>query len=215
MIYLFAGDDFKKKLEVYENFSAKNSKDVEIFSISNTNFEENIFESLLGGAGLFNSKKIIFFSNILERAENKDVILNRLIQMSDSRDDFIFLEGKLNKSVLDVFKKARAEINYFELPKEKKEKFNNFLLADVFAERDKLKLWIYFRQAMDSGVSLEELVGVLSWKVKDMLLKKNFYKVKKEELQKIAFNLATILPASRKDGLDDESIFEKYLLEIF
>lgn len=215
MIYLFAGDDFKKKLANYENFSAKISKDAEFFSISNSNFGENIFESLLGGAGLFNSKKIIFFSNILEKEENTEAILNRLSQMADSDDSFIFLEGKLGKVVLDAFKKARAEINYFELPKEKKEKFNNFLLADALADRDKLKLWIYFRQAIDLGVSLEELVGVLSWKVKDMLLKKNFYKVKKEELQKTAFVLATILPKARGEGKDDEASLERYFLEIF
>lgn len=215
MIYLFAGDDFKKKLENYENFSAKITKDAEIFSISNTNFGENIFESLLGGAGLFNAKKVIFFSNILEREENEEIIIPRLQDMSDSVDSFVFLEGKLNKTVLDAFKKVRAEINYFEFPKEKKERFNNFLLADALSNRDKLKLWIYFRQATDLGVSLEELTGVMSWKVKDMILKKNFYKFKKEELQNIAFMLATILPKSRGDGKDDEASLEKYLLEIF
>lgn len=215
MIYLFAGDDFKKKLENYENFSAKITKDAEIFSISNTNFGENIFESLLGGYGLFNSKKVIFFSNILEREENEEIIIPRLQDMSDSVDSFVFLEGKLNKTVLDAFKKVRAEINYFEFPKEKKERFNNFLLADALSNRDKLKLWIYFRQATDLGVSLEELTGVMSWKVKDMILKKNFYKFKKEELQNIAFMLATIIPKSRGDSKDDEASLEKYLLEIF
>lgn len=215
MIYLFAGDDFKEKLKHYENFSASIGKDAEIFSISNNNFSENIFENLLGGAGLFNTKKIIFFSNILEREENEEAILARLMDMADSNDAFIFLEGKLGKPVLDAFKKARAEINYFEEPKEKKEKFNNFLLANAFGDRDKLRLWIYFRQAVDLGVSLEELVGVMSWKAKDMILKKNFYKFKKEELQNIAFVLATILPQARREGQDDEAELERYFLEIF
>ena len=59
--------------------------------------------------------------------------------MGESGNDFVFLEGKLNKPVLDAFKKARAEINVFELPKEKIEKFNNFLLANAFGDKDKLR----------------------------------------------------------------------------
>ena len=39
--------------------------------------------------------------------------------------------------LLDKFKKARAEINVFELPKEKKEKFDNFLIANAFSSKDK------------------------------------------------------------------------------
>jgi len=46
-------------------------------------------------------------------------------------------------------KKARAELNVFELPKEKTEKFDNFLVANAFAQKDKQNLWIYFRQAMN------------------------------------------------------------------
>jgi len=69
--------------------------------------------------------------------------------MEESANSFIFLEGKLNKSILDAFKKTRAKINLFELPKEKKEKFDNFLVANAFGQKDKLNLWIYFRQAMD------------------------------------------------------------------
>jgi hypothetical protein len=128
---------------------------------------------------------------------------------------FVFLEGKLVKSILDTFKKVKAEIKIFELPKEKKEKFNNFLLANAFGLKDKLNLWIYFRQAMDKGVGIEELVGVLFWKMKDMILKGNFTKFTEEDIKKYALKLSYILPEARKSGIDAEIAFEQFLLEIF
>ena len=99
--------------------------------------------------------------------------------------------------------------------KEKKEKFNNFLLANAFGARDKKGLWIYFRQAMDVGVGMEELIGVLFWKVKDMLIKKNFGKFKEPELKNFAAKISYVLPEARKNGLDAEAAFEQFLLEAF
>ena len=135
--------------------------------------------------------------------------------ISESRNDFIFLEGKLGKPILDAFKKVRAELNIFELPKEKKERYNNFLLADDFADRNKLNLWIHFRQAMDAGVRMEELIGILFWKAKDMLLKKNFGKFSEAELKNFVAKISYLLPEARKKGEDDESAFEQFLLESF
>ena len=135
--------------------------------------------------------------------------------IAPSRINPIFLEGKLSKPILDTFKKTKTEIKTFELPKEKKEKFNNFLLANAFGGRDKLNLWIYFREAMDVGVGMEELIGVLFWKIKDMILKKNFGKFKEPELKNFAAKLSYLLPEARKEGRDAESAFEKFLLEAF
>jgi len=84
-----------------------------------------------------------------------------------------------------------------------------------FANKNKFQLWLHFREAMDVGVRMEELVGILFWKVKDMLLKKNFQKFSEIELKKIAEKIPCLLPEARKTGMDDESVFEQFLLEIF
>jgi hypothetical protein len=157
----------------------------------------------------------VVFSGILEREDERSFVLEKLSQMAESPNNFIFLEGKLLKSVLDEFKKARAEVNYFELPKEKHEKFNNFLLANALGDKDKKNLWIYYRQAVDLGVGLEELVGVMFWKVKDMLSKRFYGKWKKDELEAVAEKLSYILPEARREGKDAETVFEKFILEIF
>lgn len=215
MIYLFAGDDTKTKLASYEKFIKSFPKGIETFFIGKNDFNAMQMESFYSGAGLFFTKCAVVYTNIFEREENLNLVLEKLDLMSESQNHFIFLEGKLNKPISDAFKKARAELNIFELPKEKKEKFNGFLLAYAFEDRDKLNLWIHFRQAMDKGVAMEELVGILFWKVKDMILKKSFRKFSEEELKNFATKISYLLPESRKKGLDDEAAFEQFLLKAF
>ena len=215
MIYLFAGEDAKIKRIAYEKFIKFLPKNTEFFFIGKNDFNQIQTESFYFGSGLFFTKCTVFFENIFEKEENLNFVLERLDLFSQSQNDFVFLEGKLNKMILDAFRKVRAELNIFELSKEKKEKYNNFLLADALVDRNKFQLWFHFRQAMDKGVRMEELVGILFWKVKDMLLKKNFYKFSETELKDFATKISYLLPEARKIGVDDESAFEQFLLEIF
>ncbi len=215
MIYLFAGDDFKTKRKAYEDFIKSVEKETETFFISRNNFSNMQLESFYSGSGLFFAKSVVFLEDILGQEEHRDFVLGKLELISSSANDFVFFEGKLNKPILDDFKKARAELNIFELPKEKKEKYDNFILAYDLEARNKFSLWLHFREAMDVGVGMEELVGVLFWKAKDMIVKKNFSKFTEIELQNFATKISYVLPEARKEGRDDEAAFEAFLLESF
>src|SRR3989344_6902724 len=215
MLYLFSGDNVKEKNLSYEKFIKSLPPGMETFSVNGNDFNPTQIESFYSGSSLFSPMSAVLFRDVLEREEVRDFILDKLNPMSQSDNSFIFVEGKLNKSVLDAFKKARAEINVFELPKAKKEKFDNFLVANAFSQKDKLNMWIYFRQAMDIGVGMEEIVGVLFWKIKDMLLKKDFRKFSEVELKNSASRLSYLLPQARKKGKDAEATFEQFLLEMF
>ncbi len=220
MIYLFSGDDAKNKIINYEKFikalpAQAGIPLTQIFAVNRNDFNQMQIESFYSGSSLFSNLSAVIFQNVLEYEETRDFVLEKLKLMGDSANSFVFLEGKLSKPILDTFKKARAEINVFELPKEKKEKFDNFLVANAFANKDKLNTWIYFRQAIDVGVSLEEVSGVLFWKIKDLILKKNFSKFKEEQLKNFIMKLSYLLPEARKEGRDAESAFEQFLLEVF
>lgn len=213
MIYLFAGDDATNKIKAYESF-LKGRANLPLISISKNNFNKMEIESLYSGSSLFDSQSVVVFSNILDNQDISLFLLDKLDLLQESNNIFIFSESKLLKPILNAFEKMKATVNIFELRKEQKEKFNNFLLADAFATKDKIKLWLYYRQAVDLGVGLEELTGVLFWKVKDMILKKNFSKYTEEELKNIVNKVAYLLPEARKKGRDAEIIFEKFLLEV-
>ena len=221
MIYLFSGDDAKRKILNYEKFLKSLPEDTGTFFVSRNDFDPVQTESFYSGATLFSALCAVIFQNILEHEEIRNFVLDKLKLMGESGNYFVFLEGKLGKPILDAFKKARAELNIFELPKGlsagagKKEKFDNFLIANAFAQKDKLDTWIYFREAVGKGVAMEELAGILFWKVKDLLLKKNFSNYSKEQLEAFASKISYLLPEARKKGQDAESAFEQFLLEAF
>ena len=153
MIYLFCGDDAKNKHASYENFLKSIEKDIESFFIGKNNFDKIQVESFYSGSGLFFTKCVVVFTNVFEKKETLEFVLNKLDLISKSKNDFVFLEGKLDKATTDAFKKARAELNVFELPKAKKEKYDNFLLANAFGRRDKLNLYTRERQKNTFGYS--------------------------------------------------------------
>ncbi|MDP9249178.1 MAG: hypothetical protein M3M85_01560 [bacterium] len=218
MLYLFSGDDTKKKLASYEAFLEKQTKSKEAretFFINKNDFDPAQIESFYSGSSLFAALSSVVFHDILADDEAREFILPRLKLMAESENSFIFVEGKLGKPALDAFKKAKAELSVFEAPKEKKEKFNSFVIANAFAAKDKFNTWLYFRQAVDRGVALDELSGILFWKVKDMLLKRSFGKWKEEELKTIAGRISYLLPQARKKGPEAESAMEQFLLEVF
>jgi len=215
MIYLFCGDDTKRKYLSYENFLKFYSGELEVFLIGKNNFDKMQLESFYSGSGLFFKKCVVALTNTFENEENMNFILDNLGSLANSENIFIILEDQLDKTVLDDFKKARAEINIFEQSKMKKEKYDNFLLANTFGARSKFMLWFHFREAVDRGVVMEELIGVLFWKAKDMLLNRNYGKFKKEEIENFATKISYILPEARKKGEDAETAFEKFLLEAF
>src|SRR3989338_7397717 len=144
MLYLFSGDDSKNRLFSYEKFIKSIPKDRQLFFVSRNEFNPAQIESLYSGASLFSPLSAVIFQNIFEYEETRDFILNKLELMEKSANSFIFLESKLNKSILDAFKKSLPDdrqtapfVNIFELPKEKKEKFDNFLVANAFEQKNK------------------------------------------------------------------------------
>lgn len=220
MIYLFCGDDNSAKTLACETFVTRLSEDLNLETLHfyRDNLDLNQIESFCSGPSLFSKKHALIFKDVLELKIEEEIngfFLNNIGKMAESENTFVFSEGKLDKKTIDIFKKSRAEINSFELPKGKKEKFNTFTMADALASRNKLNLWMLFRKALKKGVSLDEITGILFWKIKTMILNGEFSKFSETELKKLSSKVSKILPESRNKSEDSEVSFEKFLLEIF
>jgi len=216
MIYLFSGDDTKKKRTAYEKLLKSVSKETELFFFSDKDFDKDQIKMLYAGHALFSKKNIVIIENGLDKEENKEFIFKNLNKIADAEYDFVFLEGKQPKTIIDKFIKVGGEVNQFNIDfkVEERKHFNIFALTDTFSVRNKLNLWIVFRQAIEKEIPLEEIVGVLFWKAKDMLLKKNFKKFSEKELENFISKISYFLPKVRKEGIDAESALEQFLLEV-
>lgn len=215
MIYVFCGEDTDRKNTSYKKFLKTLPEEVPVFFVNKNDFDPVQLESFYSGASLFSAQSVVVLRDLLAEQEISEFILNKLKFLSESQNTFVFTEGKLKKPILDAFKKARAELNVFEKKLAPSRGGDNFQIANAFASRDKFHTWLYFRQAVERGVELEPLAGILFWKIKDMLLRRNFSKFKEAELKNFAARISYLLPEARKHGPEAESAFEQFLLEAF
>ena len=128
MLYLFTGEDIKSRHIAYEDFFKSIPKKTEMFQISRNNFDRMQLESLYSGQGLFFTKSAVVFSDVLANEETRDFILDKLELMGESESDFIFLEGKLNKPIIDAFKRRARRWKFLRFHKKTKEKKKSLII---------------------------------------------------------------------------------------
>ena len=177
MLYVFHGTDVAqsshKARALVDSLRAK-KPDASFVSIAADDWHASIIEEHLGGQGLFSNKYIVFLNRLTENEEAKELLPEFISAMHESANIFIVLEGKLNTELKKAFEKAAEKVVISDLklvsPFAKKSEFNVFALADAVGSRDPFKAWSIYRQAVDSGIEAENIIGTLFWQVKSMVL---------------------------------------------
>ncbi|HWA32157.1 MAG TPA: hypothetical protein VG694_01770 [Candidatus Paceibacterota bacterium] len=215
MIHFLYGEDRGARNSALEKILDSLPEGTEIFRLDKETFDPDSFENFFSSSGLFFKKCTVVLSEVLASERNESFVSGKLDLIKDSANVFVFLEDAPAKATLAAFEESGAKIAEFAKVKEKKERFNSFVLANALGSRDRLGLWLGFRQAMMHGAALDELAGVLFWKAKDMILRGNFRLFSKDELVNISGRMASLLPEARRRGEDDEASFERFILEAF
>lgn len=175
MIYLFYGNDIKKRKEAYEklkeSLGIKEGK-VSFFTMDDYLFEESKLEEYIFGRGLFESQFVVVLRGVLEDKEAEDFVLSSLDDLKKSPNIFIFLETAVSGSILSRFKKVAEKVEEFKQPTSKTQPFKLFSLTDAFSRKDKKKAWVLYQKALSDGAAPEEMVNLLFWQIKAMLLVK-------------------------------------------
>jgi len=218
MIYFLHGTDIDKARvkahELVENL-LKKKPDASFFKMSVENFNDAELSSYIGGQGLFENKYIVFLDRLCEDKEVKEVLLDKIKEISESQNIFIILEGKLDKASLAKIEKKSEKTQDFVLPEgEKKEPYNAFAVAEALGRRDKKNLWMLYRKAIDKGEAPEALHGMMFWKVKTMLTSSYGGAYEREELYGLAEKLVSVYHEARRGSHELEIGVETLILEI-
>ena len=243
MFYFLYGEDkdkARKKAHELIDGLVKKRPNASFFKIDGENFSLGKLEEMIGGQGLFESKQIVFLDNVLEDKETKEEIADKIKEIAESPNAFVFIEGKVDKATLGKVEKSAEKVQEFKIAgspassKESKEKFNTFSLADVFGRRDKKNLWTLYQEALSQGVAPEEINGVLFWQLKSMIVANKsksadvsglkpyvFQKSKsfarnysEEEMKKLSSALVSVYHDSRRGIHDFEIALERFILDI-
>lgn len=243
MFYFLHGEDkdkARKKAHELIDGLTKKRPNAPFFKVDSENFSLGKLEEMIGGQGLFENKQIIFFDNVLEDKETKGAILEKIKEIAESPNAFVFLEGKIDKATAGKMEKKAEKVQEFKFTgnegkiKESKEKFNTFSLADVFGRKDKKNLWTLYQEALSQGVAPEEINGILFWQLKSMIAANDsksadesglnpyvFQKSKsfarnysEEEMKKLSSELVSVYHDSRRGIHDFDIALERFILSL-
>jgi hypothetical protein len=122
---------------------------------------------------------------------------------------FIF-EGDVLAPIAKLIEKTKGKVVKVKaVPKEKT--FDVFALANVYGKRDKKKLWLMYREAIDGGASPEAICGMLAWKARAALAQKG--PGDKEALAQSSALVSMYHDAHRGQG-ELEVLLERFILTL-
>jgi DNA polymerase III delta subunit len=180
MLYIYHGSDIPKSLEkarTLANSLRTKRPDATFIEVGADSWSRAVIEENIGGQGLFSNKYIMFLNRVTEHADAKESLSELVEVMHESSNIFIMLEGKLNaelkKSVekhADKVVETEKKEGKKEIGKDGKSEFNIFALADAVGMRNALSSWSIYREAVDSGLEIESIIGTLFWQVKSMIV---------------------------------------------
>lgn len=165
MIYIFSGNDTKKKKDYLKKLGEENQF---IFLPDKNIIKEKLLEHN-EEVSLFGEFSIIVVENLIKEG-NINLSKDDLSLMSKSKTIFIFLEDKLSAADYKKYTKYSTIEEFNKKEVKAIEKTNIFGITDAYSIRDKVKTWVLYRDAVHSGVSPEEISGVIFWKIKTMIL---------------------------------------------
>jgi len=241
MYYFLHGTDTNKSREKLHELLAlakKKRPDAEIFKMTTENWSEGQFDELLIAQGLFEQKYTVVLDNLFEKKDVKEYVVDRLENLKDSEQIFLFLESKVDSASLKKIEKHGEKIQEFakkDLPAqagEAKEKSNIFSITNGLLDKDKKTLWVSLIDFLNKGAVAEEIHGIFFWQIKNMILASRstsssetglspfVYKnalsgsrnYKTEDLQKMSGELVEMTHKVRSGEGELEVMLEKWVL---
>lgn len=204
MIEILVGSDNKAKKLYIKNLAHDHEP---IFLASSDSNRESLL-NYATGVSLFGETSVFVISDMLLDIPLKN---GDLEIMSESKNTFIFLEDKLLADEQKIYKKYANVLKFEETKIPKKGPVSTFAIADAFTNKDKIKTWILYLDAIEKGIAPEAISGILFWKIKTMILN-NSKSFPVESLKNQSSRLVDLYHRSHRGELDFTIGLEQFIL---
>lgn len=160
---------------------------------------------------LFGEKKTYRITNVDSSDELKQEFLKDIELVSGAGNDVVVI---LEKLLVGEKKKIESHVKIIETKpvKESKEIFNPFALGNAFAAGDRKKTWMVFQELLQHDDEMEKTHGLVWWKLKDMMQKKNSFS--KSQTESMARDLVIAYHESRLGGIGLQERLELFFLTL-
>ncbi|QSH39161.1 hypothetical protein JXR01_02540 [Candidatus Kaiserbacteria bacterium] len=174
MLYVYYGKDVdaaRAKVQATVASMLAKSPDALYFRITVDDVHGYNFDELTGSQALFKNEYVVVLDTLFSTKEGEEIVLQNLEKIAEAPHPFFVLDAALTAPIKKKLEKHAVKTHEFkETVPTKKPTFNTFSLTDALGERNVKKLWSLFREAKNSGVSDEEIHGILFWMLKSLVL---------------------------------------------
>ena len=211
MLILYYGEDFEsrnarknKTLEIL-----KTKRPDSVFSIvKEEDFSENFLNQNIESSGLFDSKSIFEINGSFAKKENEALFYEYSDKLEASDNAFIFSEDTVSVKTKNLLKKKDFKSYEFNRLVQQEEKKNIFILTDLFVSKDKKNIWLKYREFIDSGVSEEEIFGILFWAIKSLSIVSKSKSIDETNMKPFVYNKNKRFLGKWAEGEVDNKLFE-------
>ena len=196
---------------------------------------KNMLDGAVASQGLFGEKTLYIFDGILEKKDEQEVVASRAQELAVSSNIFLIVEPSVSKDfATDVIAHATEIFEHMAPKLDTRPAFNIFSLGDALGKRNKKDLWVLYQQAIEAGLSSEEISNTLFWAVKNLALMKNAkpsddrglnpFVAKKtrdyaknyteQEIKNISHNLTVLYHEAHRGGEPMDIALEKFILNM-
>jgi DNA polymerase III delta subunit len=220
MIQIFFGDDREKRNAAFhdarEKVSQKHGGATQA-EFSRDSWDVSLFEQSLVGTSFFSEGAIVVGRDLLSDKGITATVIEILAKKIPEEAHLFFLEDAIPKDFEKKFSKRKDVLihDFSTLSKKEARSTIGFDLARAIEKGNKKTAWILYQQAMISGMSAEELLWPLVWKVKDSLMKMGARR-DAEFLKLTAISRAFVAGyhENKNGGMSLELAMEKLILEL-
>jgi len=206
MIYILVGNDTQSKSSFIKDVLGGGER---VF-LTSTNVSKELLNNYAMNRPLFGEPPAIIIDGLLKDGEFP-LLKEDIVHLSESQTIFILLEDKFLAKEETKYKKY-AEIKKFIKKEIKKAPTNNiFSLTDAFARKDKVKTWVLYMDAIDSGATPESIAGMIFWKIKTMILNNN-KSFHEDELKKQSSAIVSLHHMAHRGETDFVVGLEQFIL---
>lgn len=171
MLYVFYGTDAVNVRKAAHSFLAEEyeQKGYTIDRIAPEAYEAGMLVDRAGAQSLFSDERTVtVLDTPSEQREVFEDVLEHVEILGESPNSFVLVETGLRAPEKKAFAKHAHKMH--EEKADQKKDFNIFSMTDALLRRDKKSLWVLLVRARERGISGEEVVGVLYWQVKMLML---------------------------------------------
>ena len=196
---------------------------------------KNMLDGAVSSRGLFGEKTLYVFDGILEKKDEQEIVASRAQELAVSPNIFLIVEPSVSKDfVTDVIAHTTEVFEHMAPKLDTRPALNIFSLGDALGKRNKKDLWVLYQQALEAGLSSEEISNTLFWAVKNLALMKNTkpgddaglnpFVAKKtrdyaknyteQEIKNISHSLMALYHEAHRGGESMDIALEKFILNI-